>query len=221
MDNTQLVEGNPYFEAVARHEGFYTPELMEQIAQRGSLQNVDVPEWVKGLFRTSHDINPEWHVRMQAVFQQFTDNCVSKTINFPHEATVEDVQQAYRLAFETGCKGITVYRDGSKAGQVLSTGETLSRASLEPLIVPRDRPRVVQGVTSRVGTGHGNMYVTINFEQEEIPFEVFSTLGKAGGCDSAQLGGYFPFGVPISPSRGEFAGCGGPAQGYYVLSVLG
>ncbi len=202
MDHTRLVEGNNYFEAVARHEGFYSPELMEQLAQKGSLSNLDaglgVPQWVKEVFRTSHDITPEWHVRMQAAFQRYTDNSVSKTINFPSEATIDDVAAAYRLAYETGCKGITVYRDGSKADQVLSTGETGSagvEAPADPVDtgavpthrVPRERPRRIRGVTERVRTGHGNMYVTINFEEEGAPFEVFSTLGKAGGCDSAQL----------------------------------
>ena len=194
MDNTRLVEGNPYFEAVARNEGFYSQELMEQLAQSGSLHDLDVPEWVKDVFRTSHDITPEWHVRMQAAFQEYTDNSVSKTINFPSTATVDDVAEAYRLAYETGCKGITVYRDGSKEGQVLSTGQT-NAAGEEPaearsgpaVRAPRERPRQIQGITERVHTGHGNMYVTINFQEEGKPFEVFSTLGKAGGCDSAQL----------------------------------
>ena len=196
MDNTRLVEGNPYFEAVARSEGFYSQELMEQLAQSGTLHDLDVPEWVKDVFRTSHDISPEWHVRMQAAFQEYTDNSVSKTINFPNSATVADVAEAYRLAYETGCKGITVYRDGSKEGQVLSTGDTSSQADEpaaagaaagRPVRVPKDRPRQIQGITERVHTGHGNMYVTINFQEEGKPFEVFSTLGKAGGCDSAQL----------------------------------
>ena len=202
MDNTRLVEGNPYFEAVARHEGFYSTELMEQLAQTGSLHDLDVPQWVKEVFRTSHDITPEWHVRMQAAFQRYTDNSVSKTINFPNEATVEDVAQAYKLAYETGCKGITVYRDGSKAGQVLSTGDTgraaadsssedgdASAMAIPRRRVPQERPRQIHGVTERVRTGHGNMYITINFDEqnEGSPFEVFSTLGKAGGCDSAQL----------------------------------
>ena len=136
MDNTRLVEGNPYFEAVARNEGFYSEELMEQLARTGTLHDLDVPEWVKDVFRTSHDITPEWHVRMQAAFQEYTDNSVSKTINFPGSATVEDVAEAYRLAYETGCKGITVYRDGSKAGQVLSTGDTGSTGSKKDAQAP-------------------------------------------------------------------------------------
>ena len=189
MDNTRLIEGNPYFEAVARNEGFYTPELMEELTQTGSLERLDVPLWVKNLFRTSHDITPNWHVRMQAAFQRHTDNSVSKTINFPHSATISDVSEAYMLAYETGCKGITVYRDGSKSEQVLSTGETTKQSSDDQTIsnIPRDRPREIHGITERVRTGHGNMYITINFDEKQRPFEVFGTLGKAGGCDSAQL----------------------------------
>ena len=190
MDHTRLVEGNPYFEAVARREGFYSAELMEQLAEKGSLEELDIPQWVKSVFRTSHDITPDWHVRMQAAFQRHTDNSVSKTINFPHSATVADVAQSYLLAYETGCKGITVYRDGSKSEQVLSTGETGRETAQE--LAPatrtiRERPRQIQGITERVRTGHGNMYITINFDENQEPFEVFGTLGKAGGCDSAQL----------------------------------
>ena len=206
MDNTRLVEANPYFEAVAKEEGIYSRELMEELAQKGSLSRLDsefeIPQWIKDVFRTSHDISPEWHVRMQAAFQKYTDNSVSKTINFPHEATVEDVATAYMLAHELECKGITVYRDGSKAGQVLSTGETGAEADATPDLAailaealeasgpyqtPRERPQAITGVTERVRTGHGNMYVTINFDEQKNPFEVFGNLGKAGGCDSAQL----------------------------------
>ena len=202
MDNTRLVEGNAFLEAVARHEGFYSPELMEHLASVGSLEELDVPGWVKDVFRVSHDIDPRWHVRMQAAFQEYTDNAVSKTINFPHDATVEDVAEAYRSAYTLGCKGITVYRDGSKAEQVLSTGN----AAQEPgegladpddpdavkIIglgsrVPRRRPRQIHGITERVRTGHGNMYVTVNMDSDGLPFEVFGAMGKAGGCDAALL----------------------------------
>ena len=198
MDNTRLVEGNPYFEAVARREGFYSEELIESIARRGTLEGLDVPQWVQDVFRTSHDISPEWHVRMQGAAQEYTDNAVSKTINFPASATVNDIANAYMLAYELGCKGITVYRDGSKDGQVLSTGETGAAAGdalpagddAPPgavLATPRSRPQSIHGVTERVRTGHGTMYVTINFDENHRPFEVFGNLGKAGGCDSAQL----------------------------------
>ena len=198
MDNTRLVEGNGYFEAVARHEGFYSEELMEQLAAVGSLEDLDVPGWVKDVFRVSHDIDPRWHVRMQAAFQTYTDNAVSKTINFPHDATVADVAEAYQSAYALGCKGITVYRDGSKADQVLSTGavEETAETGGQPSVVeievpgpriPRERPRQTQGITERVRTGHGNMYVTVNLDGEGMPFEVFGTMGKAGGCDAALL----------------------------------
>ncbi len=198
MDRTRLVEGNGYFEAVARNEGFYSDELMEQLAAVGSLEDLDVPDWVKQVFRVSHDIDPRWHVRMQGAFQKYTDNAVSKTINFPHDATVEDVAEAYRSAYALGCKGITVYRDGSKAEQVLSTGtteESSESAGGSPVVqievpgprVPRERPRQTRGVTERVRTGHGNMYVTVNLDDAGKPFEVFGTMGKAGGCDAALL----------------------------------
>ena len=122
MDNTRLVEGNAHFEAIARRDGFYSSWLMGRLASAGSLEGLDVPDGVKNVFRVAYDIEPSWHVRMQAAFQEYTDNAVSKTINFPHDATVEDVGAAYRLAYALGCKGITVYRDGSKSGQVLSVG---------------------------------------------------------------------------------------------------
>ena len=188
MDNTKLVEGNPYFEAVARQEGFYSQELMEDLAQTGSLEHLNIPEWVKDVFRVSHDIEPDWHVKMQGAVQEFVDNSVSKTINFPNDATVEEIAGAYMLAYDLGCKGITVYRDGSKDGQVLSTGGTgQAEAEQTDVLTPRQRPSSIRGVTERVRTGHGNMYVTINFDEADTPFELFGNLGKAGGCDSAQL----------------------------------
>jgi ribonucleoside-diphosphate reductase alpha chain len=122
MDGTKLVEVNPYFQAVAEREGFYSKELMGQVATTGTLSDTDAPQWVKEVFRTSYDITPEWHIRLQAMAQQHTDNSVSKTINFPASATVKDVADAYRLAHQLGCKGITVYRDGAKDEQVLSVG---------------------------------------------------------------------------------------------------
>ena len=192
MDNARLVEVNPYFEAVARREGFYTPELMEKLADHGSAQGMDeVPQWVQDVFVTSHDISPEWHVKMQAAFQKYTDNAVSKTVNFANHATIEDVRKVYMLAYQQGCKGVTIYRDGSKSKQVLNIGQTEKARSGDDASAvsptPRRRPSKVQGITERVQTGHGNMYVTVNFDEEKTPFEVFSNLGKAGGCDSAQL----------------------------------
>ena len=197
MDKTKLVEVNPVFSLVARNEGFYSEELMEQLVQTGTLEGTKVPEWVKEVFRTSHDIDPQWHVLMQAAVQKHTDNAVSKTINFPHDATREEIATACMTAYDLKCKGITVYRDGSKDQQVLSTGQTKQagseaqgdtvRAEPNGHVTPRQRPRSTRGVTERVRTGHGNMYVTINFDDNDEPFEVFGNLGKAGGCDSAQL----------------------------------
>ena len=140
-------------------------------------------------FRTSMAISPEAHVRMQAAWQKHVTNSVSKTINLPNSATVENVSDAYRLAWETGCKAVTVYRDGSKSMQVLETGASDKKQDDEELLVPRQRPASVSGVTDRVRTGHGNMFVTVNFDEDGSPFEVFTTHGKAGGCDAAHLDG--------------------------------
>ena len=141
------------------------------------------------VYRTAMGISPDAHVRMQAVWQKHVTNSVSKTINLPNSATVDDVRAAYELAWETGCKAVTVYRDGSKSMQVLETApEIEEEAEAQPTPrVPRERPSSVFGVTDRVRTGHGNMYVTITFDQDDKPFEVFTALGKAGGCDSANL----------------------------------
>ena len=124
MDNDKLVEVNPYFEEVAKKDGFYSKELMEKIAQKGSLKEIsEVPDQHKRVFVTAHDIAPGWHVRMQAAFQNFVDNAVSKTVNFPADATVKDVEDVYMLAYRLGCKGITIYRDKSRESQVLTIGE--------------------------------------------------------------------------------------------------
>lgn len=119
---------NDDFVRIARERGFYSDELMQQIAEQGHIHFAEVPEDIQKLFVTAHDITPSWHVRMQAAFQEYTDSAISKTTNFPHEATVDDVRQIYELAFKLGCKGVTVYRDGSRDNQVLSTGATKTPA---------------------------------------------------------------------------------------------
>ncbi len=181
-EEDRLYEINPYFEKIAKEMGFYSQELMKKIADNnGSVQGIDeVPIEVQKLFVTALDISPEWHVRMQAAFQKYVDNATSKTINLPEDATVEDVRKAYMLAYELKCKGITVYRYGSRPQQVISAKEEL------PAPRPRPRPPVVRGVTRKIGTGCGNLYVTMN-EDEHGLFEVFARLGKAGGCADAQL----------------------------------
>lgn len=191
MDNDKLVEVDPLFEEIARERGFYSKELMEKIAASGSIQGMgEIPEDIRRVFVTSHDIAPEWHVRMQAVFQKYVHNAVSKTINFPHEATIEDIRTAYLLAYELGCKGITVYRDRSREEQVLNIErkeEKPSQTIDAGMIAPRPRPEVISGTTTKVATGCGNLYVTINSDEEGRPFELFTQMGKAGGCAASQL----------------------------------
>ncbi len=184
------------FETAAKNAGFYSEELMDYLANGGSLQErTDVPDWAKEIFVTSSEISPEMHVRMQAVFQESVDAAISKTINFPNTATEDDVRRAYMLAWELGCKGITVYRAGSRQEEVLTKGTEQKKANhigtLEPLAqtrpVERERPTVVKGITERVRTAQGNMFVTVNFDEHGDPFEVFGTLGKSGGTESAHL----------------------------------
>ncbi|MDP2183480.1 MAG: vitamin B12-dependent ribonucleotide reductase [Actinomycetota bacterium] len=192
MDNDRLIEVNPTFEEIAVRRGFYSQELMALIADHGTVHDVDdVPEDVRSIFVTAHDIAPEWHIRMQAAFQKHTDNAVSKTVNFANEATAEDVREVYDLAYEVGVKGVTIYRDGSKDNQVLSTGKTgkggteTARSARPGEIEPRPRPMVTQGRTEKILTGCGNLYVTVNWDEEGM-CEVFTQMGKSGGCASSQ-----------------------------------
>lgn len=191
MDNDRLIEVNPIFEEVAVKRGFYGQELMALIADHGTVHDVeDVPEDVQRVFVTAHDILPEWHIKMQAAFQTHTDNAVSKTVNFGNDATADDVRKVYDLAYESGVKGVTIYRDGSKDNQVLSTGKTGQTADvIEPArageIEPRPRPMVTQGRTEKILTGCGNLYVTVNWDEQGM-CEVFTQMGKSGGCASSQ-----------------------------------
>ena len=185
LEGEELVEVNPYFEQVAKDGGFYSPELMKDLALGKKLRDIEgVPEDVKRIFVTAHDITPEWHVKMQAAFQRFCDSAVSKTVNFPYEATPEDVANVYMRAYEEKVKGITIYRDRSRESQVLTIGEVVK--GVERGVIPRKRPKVTRGITERVSTGCGYIYVTLNFDEHGV-VEVFSTLGKAGGCAAAQL----------------------------------
>jgi len=186
LDGAQLVEVHPYFEEVARREGFYSEELMKRLAEGAKLHDMDgVPDEIRRLFVTAHEIQPEWHVRMQAAFQKSTDNAVSKTVNFPQKATKEDIAKVYMLAYEEGLKGITIYRDRSREGQVLTTGKKEEKAEGAGL-TPRKRAKLTTGITEKVTTGCGNIYVTVNSDEQGI-CEVFSHLGKTGGCAAAQL----------------------------------
>ena len=192
MDKDELVEVHPYFERVAKERGFYSERLMKEIAKKGHICDMpEIPEDICKIFVTSHNIAPDWHIKMQAVFQKYTDNAVSKTVNFKFAATQDDVKKAYVLAYKLGCKGVTIYRDGSRDEQVLSTGDTKKKEQKAKnngfeKIVPRPRPEITRGTTHRVGTGCGNLYVTINVCDEGKPFEIFTRMGKAGGCAASQ-----------------------------------
>jgi len=218
---------NPDFVRMAEQGGWYSEELMEKIANEGHIHFDEVPEEAQRSFRTAHDISPEWHVRMQAAFQEHTDSAISKTTNFPREATEAQVREIYELAFSLGCKGVTVYRDGSRDGQVLSTGKTVqvenqaeaaagiselehsladAREEAHNLRIEterlkhelqdqdltlgaarhkRQRPQALRGFTMKMNSPLGDLYVTINEDETGKPFEVFCTLGKAGGAANA------------------------------------
>ena len=197
MDGTELIEVNPILKQVLIDRGLYSDELMKRIAKEGTLAHIEtIPEDIRRVFVCSHDVSPLYHVKMQAAFQKYTDNAVSKTVNFKNDATVEDVQEVYQLAYQLGCKGVTIYRDGSRDSQVLNIGSVKKTGApacpacgeeedLEPLhdIKPRPRPEVTCGLTERMKIGCGNLYVTVNYDENGI-CEVFTSTGKAGGCPS-------------------------------------
>lgn len=209
MDNTELPEAHPYFEQVVRERGLYSDELMKEVAAEGTLHEIEsLPDDIKRVFVTAHDVTPEWHVRMQAAFQAHTDNAVSKTVNFPNSAGPEDVEEVYRLAYELGTKGVTIYRDGSRSEQVLNIGEVKRKITGEPALafngpngangaapnqtdgsltaaqIRRNRGSVLNGETREKVTGCGSLYVTVN-QDEFGPRELFANMGKAGGCAAA------------------------------------
>lgn len=212
MDGTELVEVNPQFKKIAIERGFYTEELMRIIAREGSVHGLaEIPDDIKDIFVTAHDIVPEWHVRTQAAFQRHTDNAVSKTVNLRNDAKIEDVAEVFNLAYRTGCKGVTIYRDGSRDMQVLNIGSVKGKEKdkekeeeenkdypgcnsacedcreaceiIHKNIKPRPRPEVTTGFTEKFRIGCGNLYVTVNYDDNGI-CEVFTNTGRAGGCPS-------------------------------------
>ena len=205
-----------HFIEVAKREGFWTEDLLDRIVENhGSVRGIDqVPEAWQEVFVTAHDVAPEWHVRMQAAFQEFTDSAVSKTINLPSHATAKDVKDAYLLAYKLNCKGITVYRDGARPDQVMNVGKEGKKAETQgtqdtidakpngsskpeiaeeaaaPLlssarITPKPRPQVLTGTTTRKRTSCGDLYLTVNRDPDGNPFEAFATMGKQGGCEGS------------------------------------
>ncbi len=227
---------NEDFVAIAKKEGWYSDDLMRRIAEAGHIEFAEVPEKWRRVFVTANHIKPEWHIRMQAAFQENNDSAISKTCNFAHDATEEYVEEIYRLAYKLNCKGVTVYRDGSRDMQVLSTGSTAKkvheqattsgkaeargdlasvaranadlhgelaevraenqrlRRAMHDLEAEnlqrrqkRTRPELLRGTTRRVETPLGTLYVTITEDDRGQPFEVFMSLGKAGGALMADV----------------------------------
>jgi ribonucleoside-diphosphate reductase alpha chain len=200
MDNDELVEVNPIFKELAVEKGFYSDELMKRIAKKSTIKDFDeIPAEIQNVFVTSHDISPEWHVKMQATFQKYTDNAVSKTVNLRNEATKDDVRDVFKLAYKTNCKGVTIYRDGSRDAQVLNIGSVKgkddkkgvegekelesSKNVIVKYVAPRARPDITTGFTEKVRIGCGNLYITVNYDEHGI-CEVFTNLGRGGGCPS-------------------------------------
>jgi ribonucleoside-diphosphate reductase alpha chain len=228
---TRMLDINEDFVAQARREGWYSEPLMERIADTGNIHHAEVPEAVQRAWVTAHDIEPEWHVRMQAAFQDYTDSAISKTINFPYEATPAQVREAYELAFSLGCKGITVYRDGSRSNQVLSTGSTGKAESkaepvAEPVVVAAPEPAVIKprnvpvdGLPSQsypVVTPLGKLRLFVT-ELENKPFEVFAIIGRAGSDSMAfteAIGRLLSLalrcGIPVKLLAEQLRGIGGP-----------
>ncbi len=189
LDGKQLLEVHRGFRDIAEREGFYSEELMRIISRTGSLNKVyGIPKRIRELFVTAHDLEPRWHASIQSAFQKYTDNAVSKTVNFRTDAKPSDVADVFTYAYKLGCKGVTVYRDGSRKGQVVTMGAGGTKttagqatAAAGTRIHPRPRPDVTKGRTYKTKTGCGNLYVNINADEQGL-CEVFTQMGKSGGC---------------------------------------
>ncbi len=190
MDGTEMIEVNQVLSAKLAQTGLASDELWKKIAAEGTVAHCDgLPASMRRVFVCAHDITPVYHTRMQAAFQRHLDNAVSKTVNFPRTATVADVREVYLLAYREGCKGVTIYRDGSRDSQVLNIGGVnADKAQAEAPVAyghiePRPRPAMTRGITERMRIGCGSLYVTVNYDDSGI-CEVFTSTGKAGGCPS-------------------------------------
>ncbi len=159
-----FIEIHPLFEKTAKEIGFYSDGLMEEIIEKGSIKDIKgIPNDVKEMFVTTMDISMDWHIKMQAAFQKYVDNAVSKTINLPSDAIVDDIKNAYLLSYRLNCKGLTVYRDKSREEQVLNVGKSEEKKEeAHRKLTPRKRPAYTRGMTVKIRTGCGNMYITIN-----------------------------------------------------------
>lgn len=188
LDGKSFKEVNAQLKAKLTKAGLYTDALIEQIEAKGSIQNIDgIPDDIKNIFVTSQDITPAEHVKMQAAFQKHVHSSISKTVNMPNSATEADVEKVYLLAHELGCKGVTIYRDGSRSGQILNIGKEIKpEPSTTHTTTPtiRKRPKVTEGKTYKITAGCGDMYIVIN-EDSKGACEVFNIIGKSGGCITA------------------------------------
>jgi ribonucleoside-diphosphate reductase alpha chain len=189
LDGHHLLEIHPDFKRVAQEEDFYSEELMKMVADSGSLHKIyGIPKRIRDVFVTAHDIEPRWHVTLQAAFQKYTDNAVSKTVNFKNDATVKDIEEVFLYSYQRGCKGITVYRDGSRKNQVITAGSGLDKKTGVPVAVggihPRPRPAVTNGSTYKTKTGCGTLYVNITADELGL-CEIFTQMGKSGGCPAS------------------------------------
>lgn len=187
LDDERLIEVHPAFEALMKDKGLHTKELMEEVAKGGGIEGTDLPQKMKKYLITAHDVSPYWHMRIQAAFQKHIDNAVSKTVNFPNSATKEEVSEVYMLAYQHGCKGVTIYRDGSRDLQVLSAGtkdkDKEIQMSDKGKIIPRSRPEETHGHTKKYNIGGcGKLYVTVNQDENGV-CEVFTNTGSAG-CEA-------------------------------------
>jgi ribonucleoside-diphosphate reductase alpha chain len=183
LDGEEFVQLHPLIEKLGIKEGWLTDKVREQLASGTPPRDIpQFPKKIADVFLTAHEIPPEWHVRIQAAFQKYTDNAVSKTVNMPLAATVEDVDKVYRLAYELGCKGITVYRDSSRGNQVITAANRPAQ-SLSKMLSPRPRPKTTSGSTVKYRTGCGTLFISVNKDENGL-CEVFANLGKAGGCPS-------------------------------------
>ncbi len=191
-----LVEINPIFRTVARDGGFLSEGLMDRIATDGTLAHIEeIPEDVKHVFVCAHDIEPEWHVRMQAAFQRYNDSSISKTINFSHDAQAHEVEAIYTMAYRLRCKGVTVYRDGCRSAQPMALKDSDKRhhgaaaqPAVERSVEPRDLPEILSGLRVRQMTPFGNMHVKITVDPASgRELEVFAQLGKGGDVANSDL----------------------------------
>ncbi|NCC23753.1 MAG: hypothetical protein EOM25_00940, partial [Deltaproteobacteria bacterium] len=187
LDGERLLEANRHFVKALENSGAYSAKLMDEVTAKGTVQHVEyLPDEIRKVFVTAMDIAPEWHLKMQAAFQKFTDNAVSKTVNLPNSATQEDIWAIYWMAYENGCKGVTVYRDGCKSVQVLCTGDRTKEEGRAESRAVKERPEIMYGFTQKVKTGLGELYLTVNEHEEGKPFEVFATIGRSGRSITAK-----------------------------------